>query len=226
MEKVLAACVIALVLFLVLRRKLENQGALVPAALRAKPTSVTTSAAVLHAVKEELSRRAQCRIELTSVKTLSAVQIEKNTVYELTAFLFDTCTLAQTFERMRVSLSEDGRITLSGRSIVTPVAMATASKEPSLADTVSGITAAGGRPLEIDKKIGVGYTMMQTKPFDTSDVAAYPHQTVETPQLYARAPPEIPEVLDFRIFNEMTTQPLQDLQNASQEQSLLRIMYS
>lgn len=224
------ALLVAVVAFVASRgRPQSNEGNLVPSNFRQNPTSIMSAAAVLRVVQESLSTKLNCRVEITTVKTLNAVRTDNGgAVYRLDAFVMNTCTLAHTFERMTVTMGADGSVDVRDVVDVTPIpALARASTATS-AQILGDIIAATG-PDTIDKggqKLGVGYTTVPLQPY-TSDAAAFPHMHVQSPETFAAAPPEIPDVQDFSIFNQMQKEPLQDLTNAlAYEKSALSIMYN
>ena len=191
-----------------------------------KPTSIITSAAVLAAAQKELSARAGCRVEFTSVKTLTSSQSDNGgAIYNLDAMVMNTCTLAQTLERMQLILEQTGRVTVVNSVAVTPVPTVAKSDTPSAAQTALDVIGVGTTVREGGKKLGVGYSFADLVPFENT-VAAFPHKDVTSPELFGKAPPEIPDNLDYRIFTDMKKEPATDLINSvAYEESALSIMY-
>ena len=191
-----------------------------------RPTNIIASAAVIAKAQEELSSRAGCRVEFVSVKSLTAAKSDNGgAMYALDAMIMNTCTLAQTLESMQIVLEPSGKVSVVDRKTVTPVPAVAVTDPPSAAETALNVVSRDGQVRESGKKIGVGYSFSSLQPFDTR-VAAFPHQDVTSPALFGKAPPEIPDNLDFRIFQDMKKEPATDLTNAvAYEQSALSIMY-
>ena len=99
-------------------RAQHNAGAL---DMPAPPASRLGQATVLAAAARALSEQRGCRVDVTSVKAVSASRGRKGWNYQADVMLADTCTFALTFERLAIELSDDGRVSVQKVAELAPV---------------------------------------------------------------------------------------------------------
>lgn len=192
------------------------------------PTGITGIAEVLGAAQRAISQQRSCRVDFTSVKQVLPRQSENgSTVYVVDAMLMNSCTTAQTFERLHIVLLQNGNVKVHSTTAVTPVPSVDVSPTPSVLDTAINVISSNGQ-IKQGGEITEGYSIAPVlSPAQSGEPSAYPLERIQDNVMHAKAPVGIPDNLDFSILKQMNTQPLQDLTNSlAYEKSALAIQYT
>ena len=109
-------------------------------------TGITGVAEVLGAAQRAISQQRSCRVDFTSVKQAIPRQSENgSTIYVVDAMLMNSCTTAQTFERLHIILLQNGNVTVNSTTAITPVPSVDISTASSALDTAISIISSDGQ---------------------------------------------------------------------------------